>query len=42
MHEAPEMKLSLLLLGSVESDIRFSNIMEGNAKLHNVTLTALY
>lgn len=36
MHEATEMKLSVLLLGSVESGLRVSSITEGNVKLHDV------
>lgn len=42
MHEAPEMKLPIPLLGSVESDICVSDMTEGNVKLHNVILTVLY
>lgn len=40
MHEAPKMKLSILL-GSVESDIHFSNITERNVKLRNVKLSLI-
>lgn len=41
-HEALEMDLSVLLLGSVESDIPVSNITEADVKLHNVKLTVSY
>lgn len=36
MHEASEMKLSIFLLGSVESDIHFLNTTEGNVDPHDV------
>lgn len=42
MYEVFEMKLFFFLLGSVELDIRFLNIMEGNVKLYNVILIVLY
>lgn len=42
MHEATEMKPSVLLLGSVESGLRISSITEGNVKQRDVKWTVLY